>query len=53
MGALRMATLCADLEDIGHSRDLSHAHVLLERLEAEFGRVHSALEAEMDVSLES
>jgi signal transduction histidine kinase/DNA-binding response OmpR family regulator len=47
MGALRMATLCADLEDIGRSGDLSRAPVLLERLEAEFGRVREALETEV------
>ena len=50
LGALRMATLCAELEDIGHSGDLSRAPVLIERLEAEFGRVREALDAEMERS---
>jgi HPt (histidine-containing phosphotransfer) domain-containing protein len=47
MGALRMGTLCAELEDVGRSGDLSRTPVLIERLEAEFGRVREALEAEI------
>jgi two-component system, sensor histidine kinase and response regulator len=50
MGALRMGTLCAELEEIGHSGELERAPVLFERLEAEFGRVRPALEAEMEGS---
>ncbi len=46
MGATRMATICAELEDAGHSGDLSRAVALVEPLEAEFGRVRPALEAE-------
>ncbi len=48
MGALRMSTICAELEDAGHSGELEHALVLLGRLEAEFGRVRPALEAETE-----
>jgi two-component system, sensor histidine kinase and response regulator len=48
MGALRMSTICAELEDIGHLGDLSHAPVLVERLEAEFGRVGLVVETEME-----
>jgi HPt (histidine-containing phosphotransfer) domain-containing protein len=47
MGATRMATLCEELEDVGRSGDLSRAPVLIESLEAEFGRVREALEAEI------
>jgi HPt (histidine-containing phosphotransfer) domain-containing protein len=50
MGAIKMSTLCAELEDLGHSRDLSRAPVLIERLEAEYGRVRPALEVEMERS---
>jgi CheY-like chemotaxis protein/HPt (histidine-containing phosphotransfer) domain-containing protein len=50
MGALRMGTLCAELEEIGHSGELERGPVLFERLEAEFGRVRPALEAEMEES---
>jgi hypothetical protein len=45
-----MSTICAELQDLGHSGDLSRAPVLVERLEAEFGRVRPALEAEMEES---
>ncbi len=47
MGALRMSTICAELEDAGHSGELERALVLAERLEAEYGRVRPALEAEV------
>ena len=47
MGAARMAEICADLQEIGDSGDLARAPELLERLEAEFDRVRSALEAEI------
>jgi CheY-like chemotaxis protein/HPt (histidine-containing phosphotransfer) domain-containing protein len=47
MGARGMARLCADLETMGASGDLSQAPELLERLDEEFGRVRPALEAEI------
>ncbi len=47
MGAVKMATICAELEDAGRSGELERALVLVERLEAEFGRVRPALEAEI------
>jgi len=50
MGALGMAAICGELHDTGHSGDLWRAPVLVERLEAEFGRVGQALEAEMEGS---
>jgi HPt (histidine-containing phosphotransfer) domain-containing protein len=46
MGAVRMAALCAELENVGASGKLSRGPELLEHVEAEFERVHSALEAE-------
>lgn len=48
MGAARMAEICSELQEAGASGDLSHAPVLLERLEEEFGRVRPALEAEVE-----
>ena len=50
MGALRMSTICAELQDMGHSGELERAPMLLERLKAEFGRVRPALEAEVSTS---
>ncbi|HET7272842.1 MAG TPA: response regulator, partial [Rubrobacter sp.] len=47
MGAKRMSSLCAQLEDAGSSGDLSRVPQLLGDLEAEFGRVRPALEVEM------
>jgi hypothetical protein len=47
MGALRMAEICENLQEVGHSGDLSRASVLIEQLEAGFGRVRQALEAEL------
>jgi HPt (histidine-containing phosphotransfer) domain-containing protein len=47
MGAWRMAQICAELQDTGASGDLARAPELLEQLEAEFGRVRPALEAEV------
>ncbi len=47
MGASRMATLSAQLQEVGASGDLAGAPQLLERLEEEFGRVRPALEAEI------
>jgi CheY-like chemotaxis protein len=46
MGAPRMASLCAKLQHAGASEELSSSSELLERLEVEFERVRSALEAE-------
>ncbi len=46
MGASRMAELCAELQDVGASGDLSRAPGLLEGTEAEFDRVRPVLEAE-------
>jgi CheY-like chemotaxis protein len=46
MGAVRMEALCSELENVGASGDLSRGPELLEHLEAEYERVHSALEAE-------
>jgi two-component system, sensor histidine kinase and response regulator len=47
MGATPMAQICAELEDVGASGDLSRAPELLERLEEEFWRVRLALESEV------
>jgi HPt (histidine-containing phosphotransfer) domain-containing protein len=47
MGALRMVTLCAELEEIGRSGDLAPAPVLISRLEVELGRVRAVLEREL------
>jgi PAS domain S-box-containing protein len=46
MGALRMAALCAEFQEISTSEHLTKAPELLDRLEAEFHDVRSALEAE-------
>jgi signal transduction histidine kinase/CheY-like chemotaxis protein len=45
MGAVRMVDICTELQALGASGELSRAQPLLDALEAEFGRVHSALEA--------
>jgi two-component system sensor histidine kinase/response regulator len=50
MGAKRMAKICAELENVGASGDLSYAPELLGRLEEEFSRVRPALEAETAAS---
>ena len=50
MGAAQMAAICAELQDIGTSGDLTRAPQLLGQLEAEFGRVRPALEAEIEGS---
>jgi two-component system sensor histidine kinase/response regulator len=47
MGAKGMGKVCAELEDVGASGDLSCAPALLERLEGEFERVRPVLEAEI------
>jgi HPt (histidine-containing phosphotransfer) domain-containing protein len=46
MGARGMSGLCAQLEDVGASGDLSPAPELLGRIREELGRVERALEAE-------
>jgi signal transduction histidine kinase/CheY-like chemotaxis protein len=45
MGAARMAQMCARLEEIGASGELSRAHELLDAIEMEFGRIQPALTA--------
>ena len=44
MGAVRMAAICAELEEIGRSETLAGAPVWISRLEEEFERVRVALE---------
>jgi CheY-like chemotaxis protein len=45
MGAARMARMCARLEEIGASGELSRAPELLDAIEAEFGRIQPVLTA--------
>jgi signal transduction histidine kinase/DNA-binding response OmpR family regulator len=45
MGAAHMAELCAEIQGLGASDDLSRAPELLDALEAEFERIRPALEA--------
>jgi two-component system, sensor histidine kinase and response regulator len=45
MGAVRMVKICAGLQELGTSGELSRAPELLDALEEEFERVHPALEA--------
>ena len=47
MGARRMSSLCAQLEHVGASGDLSQGSELLGRIREELGRVERALEAEV------
>lgn len=47
MGARQMSDPCGELQDIGGSGDLMRVPELLGRLEAEFGRVRPALEAQV------
>jgi two-component system, sensor histidine kinase and response regulator len=47
MGARGMSGLCAQLEEVGASGDLSRAPELLGRIREELGRVERALEAEV------
>jgi HPt (histidine-containing phosphotransfer) domain-containing protein len=47
MGARGMSGLCAQLEDIGASGDLSQGSELLGRIREELGRVERELEAEV------
>jgi HPt (histidine-containing phosphotransfer) domain-containing protein len=50
MGAWKMESICAELEDAGHSGDLTAAPRLISRLEEEFGRVRAAFEEELSKS---
>ena len=43
-----MSIICAELEYPGHSGEFERALALVERLEAELGRVRTALEAETE-----
>jgi len=45
MGAVRMSEICAGLQGLGASGELSRAPGLLDELEAEFKRIRPALEA--------
>jgi two-component system sensor histidine kinase/response regulator len=45
MGAVQMAKICAGIQGLGASGELSHAPELLDQLEAEFKRIRPALEA--------
>jgi hypothetical protein len=46
MGAIRMAKVCEQLQEVGVSEDLMELPSLLDKLEAEFDRVRAALEVE-------
>ena len=48
IGATRMASICAELQDVGASGDLGRAPGLLEGLEQEYQRVRPALEKETE-----
>jgi CheY-like chemotaxis protein/HPt (histidine-containing phosphotransfer) domain-containing protein len=48
MGAMKMASICSELQDAGASEDLTSAPALLQRLEAEFERVRSALYSDLE-----
>ena len=48
MGAVRMSGICAELQDVGASGDLTRAPDLLAGLEEQYGRVRPALETEME-----
>ena len=48
MGATRMAAICSEFKDISALEDLAAAPALLERLEVEFERAHSALDTEIE-----
>jgi HPt (histidine-containing phosphotransfer) domain-containing protein len=45
MGAGQMAKICAGIQGLGASGELSRAPELLDELEAEFKRIRPALEA--------
>lgn len=49
MGATVMSRISSELQDAGRSGDLTGARELLTRLQAEFGRVREALEAEKTI----
>ena len=51
MGARGMSGLCAQLEHVGASGDLSQGSELLGRIREELGRVERALEAEVSVEV--
>jgi two-component system sensor histidine kinase/response regulator len=46
LGALRMAELCKQLEQLGHGGELGDAAALLQRIETEFRQVVAALQVE-------
>jgi hypothetical protein len=50
MGAVRMAAVCAELEELGCSGDLRSATERMSRLDQEFGRVRAAFEEELSKS---
>jgi two-component system, sensor histidine kinase and response regulator len=50
LGAVKMVAICAELEEIGRSGDLTTTPELIFRLEEEFGRVRAALEKELPSS---
>jgi len=43
MGAIQMSKICAGLQGLGASGELSHAPELLDEIEAEFNRIRPAL----------
>jgi two-component system, sensor histidine kinase and response regulator len=45
MGAVQMVEICAGIQDLGASGELSRAPALLDEREAEFKRIHPTLEA--------
>jgi hypothetical protein len=47
MGAVRIKTLSAELEEMGHSKGLGAALGHITRLEEEFRRVRAAFEEEL------
>jgi CheY-like chemotaxis protein len=47
VGAVSLAALCKELEDLGRANTLTTAHTLLGRLEAEYAAVCAALEGEL------
>ncbi len=47
MGAVRMGAICAELEEMGRSGNLTTASGLVSRLEEELGRVRAAFEEEL------
>lgn len=45
-----MSTICAELEEVGHSGELERAPMLREYLEGEFERVSAAFQEELSKS---